>query len=117
MNAAKDPLKRRALQTMIETYGQTPRKLFSMPHVQRFSKTLASPLSDMMTSLPQAVENLMNPSITRDRLYSKVEFQKSCTIRLRDNLLYGINSVKHVFKALTKGLFTRRWGRHPTRVT
>jgi len=77
VNAAKDPLKRRALQTMIETYGQTPRKLFSVPHVQRFSKTPASPLSDMMTSLPQAVENLMNPSNTRDRLYSKVEFQKS----------------------------------------
>lgn len=75
MNAARDPLKRRALQTMIETYGQTPRKLFNTPHVQRFSKVAASPLSDMMPSLPQAVENLMSSS-AKERIYSRFDSEK-----------------------------------------
>ena len=75
MNAARDPLKRRALQTMIETYGQTPRKLFNGPHVQRFSKAAVSPLSDMMPSLPLAVESLMS-SVGRERLHSKTDCEK-----------------------------------------
>ena len=75
MNAARDPLKRRALQTMIETYGQTPRKLFNAPHVQRFSKIAVSPLSDMIPSLPQAVENLMG-SVGRERVNSRIDFER-----------------------------------------
>ncbi|XP_071961754.1 lysosomal-trafficking regulator-like isoform X2 [Antedon mediterranea] len=34
----EDPLKRRALETMIKTYGQTPKQLFRQPHPQRFER-------------------------------------------------------------------------------
>ena len=90
MNAARDPLKRRALQTMIETYGQTPRKLFNMPHVQRFSKVLVSPLTDMMPSLPQAVENLMGASATRERFQSKFDVERSDETTLRSVYQIGL---------------------------
>ena len=94
MNAAKDPLKRRALQTMIETYGQMPRKLFNMPHVQRFSKIPASPLSDMMPSLPQAVESLMISSGTRERLNSKIEFEGSGEISFCLDFFISLSNLK-----------------------
>lgn len=103
MNAARDPLKRRALQTMIETYGQTPRKLFNMPHVQRFSKVPVSPLTDMMPSLPQAVENLMGASATRERLQSKYDFERSdeASSRLSDQIgLFGSFIVTYMLTAL-----------------
>eukprot|EP00794_Sanderia_malayensis_P020579 gene20579-22605_t len=77
VNAAKDPVKRRALQTMIETYGQTPRKLFNGPHVQRFSKVAMSPLTDMIPLLPQAVENLISPTnIYKDSMSCTLEDSK-----------------------------------------
>ena len=66
-------MKRRALQTMIETYGQTPRKLFSGPHVQRFSKGAISPLNEIIPSLPQAVENFINSGSFKDRLMGKAD--------------------------------------------
>ena len=77
VGAVKDHLKRRALQTMIETYGQTPRKLFTTPHVQRFSKTAVSPLSEMIPALPQAVENLVYSTSNRDRAPTKNVFEES----------------------------------------
>ena len=88
VGAVKDHLKRRALQTMIETYGQTPRKLFTTPHVQRFSKAAVSPLSEMIPSLPQAVENFVYSASNRDRATMKSVFQESqgkssCYIALR----------------------------------
>eukprot|EP00795_Rhopilema_esculentum_P002843 gene2843-1077_t len=73
VNAARDAVKRRALQTMIETYGQTPRKLFSGPHVQRFSKGAISPLNEIIPSLPQAVENFINSGSFKDRLMGKAD--------------------------------------------
>ena len=101
MNAARDPLKRRALQTMIETYGQTPRKLFNMPHVQRFSKVLVSPLTDMMPSLPQAVENLMGASATRERFQSKFDIERSDEITLRSVYQIGLFCLFNVIYMLT----------------
>lgn len=35
VSAVEDPVQRRALETMIKTYGQTPRQLFSGSHVSR----------------------------------------------------------------------------------
>ncbi|PNI55240.1 LYST isoform 4 [Pan troglodytes] len=35
VSAVEDPVQRRALETMIKTYGQTPRQLFHMAHVSR----------------------------------------------------------------------------------
>ncbi|XP_078504939.1 lysosomal-trafficking regulator isoform X2 [Lissotriton helveticus] len=35
VTAVDDPVQRRALETMIKTYGQTPRQLFHTPHVSR----------------------------------------------------------------------------------
>ena len=66
VSAVKDHVKRRAIQTMIETYGQTPRKLFSTPHVQRFNKTSLSPLSEVLPSLPSAVENFIAAASQKD---------------------------------------------------
>ena len=45
----KDPLKRQALETMVKTYGQTPKMLFTQPHPAR---TVTSPVpSGDLTSL------------------------------------------------------------------
>lgn len=35
VSAVEDPVQRRALETMIKTYGQTPRQLFQAAHVSR----------------------------------------------------------------------------------
>lgn len=35
VSAVEDPVQRRALETMIKTYGQTPRQLFNGSHVSR----------------------------------------------------------------------------------
>lgn len=35
VNAITDPVRQKALKTMIETYGQTPQKLFTFPHSPR----------------------------------------------------------------------------------
>ena len=62
MNAIKDKIHQRALQTMIETYGQTPLQLFTNAHPKRFSKS--SPLSDV---LPHAVD-LIKDKLPKDRV-------------------------------------------------
>uniref|UniRef100_A0A8C9W4Q6 Lysosomal trafficking regulator n=1 Tax=Scleropages formosus TaxID=113540 RepID=A0A8C9W4Q6_SCLFO len=50
VSAVEDPVQRRALETMIKTYGQTPRQLFSTSHVSR-----AGPRLLMEGELPSAV--------------------------------------------------------------
>lgn len=35
VSAVEDPVQRRALETMIKTYGQTPRQLFQSAHLSR----------------------------------------------------------------------------------
>lgn len=35
VSAVEDPVQRRALETMIKTYGQTPRQLFHTSHISR----------------------------------------------------------------------------------
>ena len=36
ISSVDDPVKRKALETMVKTYGQTPKMLFSNPHPGRF---------------------------------------------------------------------------------
>ena len=40
IDSEDDPVKRTALETMIKTYGQTPRQLFTQPHPARTKSTL-----------------------------------------------------------------------------
>ncbi|XP_026133560.1 lysosomal-trafficking regulator-like isoform X3 [Carassius auratus] len=42
VSAVEDPVQRRALETMIKTYGQTPRQLFSASHISRAGNKLLS---------------------------------------------------------------------------
>ncbi|KAI7805145.1 lysosomal-trafficking regulator isoform X2 [Triplophysa rosa] len=42
VSAVEDPVQRRALETMIKTYGQTPRQLFSSSHISRAVSKLIS---------------------------------------------------------------------------
>lgn len=51
VNAITDKIHRRALQTMIETYGQTPFQLFTSPHPKRFTK--------QQSFIPHTMEGLM----------------------------------------------------------
>ncbi|XP_051503760.1 lysosomal-trafficking regulator isoform X2 [Myxocyprinus asiaticus] len=42
VSAVEDPVQRRALETMIKTYGQTPRQLFNASHISRAGPKLLS---------------------------------------------------------------------------
>uniref|UniRef100_A0A671RQS0 Lysosomal-trafficking regulator-like n=1 Tax=Sinocyclocheilus anshuiensis TaxID=1608454 RepID=A0A671RQS0_9TELE len=42
VSAVEDPVQRRALETMIKTYGQTPRQLFNASHISRAGTKLLS---------------------------------------------------------------------------
>lgn len=42
VSAVEDPVQRRALETMIKTYGQTPRQLFNASHISRAGSKLIS---------------------------------------------------------------------------
>ncbi|XP_066923807.1 lysosomal-trafficking regulator-like [Clytia hemisphaerica] len=55
VTSIKDAIHRRALETMIETYGQTPLQLFVNPHPKRFSKAAPS----IMEILPQSMESMI----------------------------------------------------------
>ena len=41
IDAEQDPVKRQALETMIKTYGQTPRQLFTQPHPAKLKSTIS----------------------------------------------------------------------------
>lgn len=50
VSSVEDPVQRRALETMIKTYGQTPRQLFNGSHISR-----AGPRILMEGELPAAM--------------------------------------------------------------
>ncbi|KAL4641356.1 lysosomal-trafficking regulator-like [Arapaima gigas] len=62
VSAVEDPVQRRALETMIKTYGQTPRQLFSSSHVSR-----AGPRLLMEGELPTAVGLLVQLAFRDNR--------------------------------------------------
>lgn len=66
VSAVEDPVQRRALETMIKTYGQTPRQLFSGSHVGR-----AGPKLMMEGELPAAMGLLVQLAFRETREQAK----------------------------------------------
>lgn len=65
VSAVEDPVQRRALETMIKTYGQTPRQLFHSAHVCRPGSKL------MEGELPAAMGLLVQLAFRENRESSK----------------------------------------------
>jgi len=68
----EDELKRVALETMVKTYGQTPRKLFSQPHPPRTSNsdssdTVSSSILSTFRAMPEnkTIKKLRNAKLPR----------------------------------------------------
>uniref|UniRef100_A0A673CN00 Lysosomal trafficking regulator n=1 Tax=Sphaeramia orbicularis TaxID=375764 RepID=A0A673CN00_9TELE len=66
VSAVEDPVQRRALETMIKTYGQTPRQLFSASHISR-----AGPKLMMEGELPAAMGLLVQLAFRETREQAK----------------------------------------------
>lgn len=66
VSAVEDPVQRRALETMIKTYGQTPRQLFHASHISR-----AGPRLTMEGELPAAMGLLVQLAFRETREQAK----------------------------------------------
>ncbi|XP_053730574.1 lysosomal-trafficking regulator isoform X1 [Synchiropus splendidus] len=66
VSAVEDPVQRRALETMIKTYGQTPRQLFNASHISR-----AGPKLLMEGELPAAMGILVQLAFRESKEQSK----------------------------------------------
>lgn len=66
VSAVEDPVQRRALETMIKTYGQTPRQLFSGSHVSRVASKVL-----MEAELPAAMGLLVQLAFRESREQTK----------------------------------------------
>ena len=66
VSSVEDPVQRRALETMIKTYGQTPRQLFSASHMSRASTKLM-----MEGELPAAMGLLVQLAFRETREQAK----------------------------------------------
>ncbi|KAM9364527.1 LOW QUALITY PROTEIN: lysosomal-trafficking regulator [Pholidichthys leucotaenia] len=66
VSAVEDPVQRRALETMIKTYGQTPRQLFNVSHISR-----AGPKLMMEGELPAAMGLLVQLAFRESRDQAK----------------------------------------------
>ncbi|KAL7889583.1 hypothetical protein AOLI_G00018410 [Acnodon oligacanthus] len=66
VSAVEDPVQRRALETMIKTYGQTPRQLFNAIHISR-----ACPKLMMEGELPAAMGLLVQLAFRESREHTK----------------------------------------------
>lgn len=66
VSAVEDPVQRRALETMIKTYGQTPRQLFNGSHISR-----AGPKVMMEGELPAAMGLLVQLAFRETREQAK----------------------------------------------
>ncbi|XP_060781470.1 lysosomal-trafficking regulator isoform X4 [Neoarius graeffei] len=66
VSAVEDPVQRRALETMIKTYGQTPRQLFHTSHISR-----AGPKLIIEGELPAAMGLLVQLAFRESRDQSK----------------------------------------------
>ncbi|XP_065486596.1 lysosomal-trafficking regulator isoform X1 [Caloenas nicobarica] len=66
VSAVEDPVQRRALETMIKTYGQTPRQLFHAAHVSRPGSRLV-----MEGELPAAMGLLVQFAFRETREHTK----------------------------------------------
>lgn len=66
VSAVEDPVQRRALETMIKTYGQTPRQLFHTSHISR-----AGPKLIIEGELPAAMGLLVQLAFRESRDQNK----------------------------------------------
>uniref|UniRef100_A0A3B4ZMN3 Lysosomal trafficking regulator n=1 Tax=Stegastes partitus TaxID=144197 RepID=A0A3B4ZMN3_9TELE len=66
VSSVEDPVQRRALETMIKTYGQTPRQLFNASHISR-----AGPKLMMEGELPAAMGLLVQLAFRETREQAK----------------------------------------------
>lgn len=66
VSAVEDPVQRRALETMIKTYGQTPRQLFNAGHMSRPGSRLI-----MEGELPAAMGLLVQFAFRETREHTK----------------------------------------------
>ncbi|XP_041866300.1 lysosomal-trafficking regulator isoform X3 [Melanotaenia boesemani] len=66
VSAVEDPVQRRALETMIKTYGQTPRQLFNASHISRVGPRLI-----MEGELPAAMGLLVQLAFRETREQAK----------------------------------------------
>lgn len=66
VSAVEDPVQRRALETMIKTYGQTPRQLFNGSHVSRAASKVL-----MEGELPAAMGLLVQLAFRESREQTK----------------------------------------------
>lgn len=66
VSAVEDPVQRRALETMIKTYGQTPRQLFNGTHVSRAASRVL-----MEGELPAAMGLLVQLAFRESREQTK----------------------------------------------
>ncbi|XP_038656464.1 lysosomal-trafficking regulator isoform X3 [Scyliorhinus canicula] len=66
VSAVEDPVQRRALETMIKTYGQTPRQLFTYAHPSRHGPRLS-----MEGELPAAMGLLVQFAFRESREHAK----------------------------------------------
>ncbi|XP_067840227.1 lysosomal-trafficking regulator isoform X1 [Heptranchias perlo] len=66
VSAVEDPVQRRALETMIKTYGQTPRQLFTATHPSRHGPRLS-----MEGELPAAMGLLVQFAFRESREHTK----------------------------------------------
>lgn len=66
VSAVEDPVQRRALETMIKTYGQTPRQLFNGSHISK-----AGPKVLMEGELPAAMGLLVQLAFRETREQAK----------------------------------------------
>ncbi|MEQ2168809.1 hypothetical protein GOODEAATRI_018620 [Goodea atripinnis] len=66
VSAVEDPVQRRALETMIKTYGQTPRQLFNSTHISRTTPKLM-----MEGELPAAMGLLVQFAFRETREHAK----------------------------------------------
>lgn len=93
VSAVEDPVQRRALETMIKTYGQTPRQLFNASHVSR-----AGPKLMMEGELPAAMGLLVQLAFRETReqakeivcpvIYSVVVVTLTARCALRNDLIH-----------------------------
>lgn len=75
VSAVEDPVQRRALETMIKTYGQTPRQLFHTAHVNRPGSRLI-----MEGELPAAMELLVQFAFRETREHAKEIVYPVCNL-------------------------------------
>ena len=93
VSSVEDPVQRRALETMIKTYGQTPRQLFSASHMSRASTKLM-----MEGELPAAMGLLVQLAFRETREQAK---EITCPV------IYCSGSVLAACCALRKTLFNK----------